>query len=162
MDHVTNRCTIVEDGDFCDAPSMIDPPFPICGRHALELHQHMRRAVEEALADPLRVAAAVHQLTIADDYEAWRQADKALRKPPAQPVVYYLRVGDLIKIGTSRNLASRLAVYPPNATVLATEPGSTDLERWRHEQFNHLLAGRNEWFRADDELLAHIERRCVT
>lgn len=72
------------------------------------------------------------------------------------PLVYYVRCGDLIKIGTTTKLSMRLAAYPPFAELLATEPGGYDVERARHKQFAEHHAMRNEWFTAADDLLAHI------
>lgn len=70
-------------------------------------------------------------------------------------LVYYIRFGDRIKIGTTTNLANRLTALPFDE-VLAVEPGSHFLERSRHKQFAHLRI-KGEWFRAEDELLRFIE-----
>lgn len=72
-------------------------------------------------------------------------------------IVYYLRVGDLIKIGQTSDLPSRLASYPPNAALLATEPGERDiLEAERHAQFASTRAHRREWFHPSAALIEHI------
>lgn len=88
-------------------------------------------------------------------------------------VVYYL--GDpqtqLVKIGTSGVLANRLTELRrsyPGALLLATEPGGIDVERSRHQQFEHLrvesisavlpVGGQTEWFRKEPELMDHIGR----
>lgn len=72
-------------------------------------------------------------------------------------VVYYLRLGDLIKVGFTVDLAARLRDYPPHAHVLATEPGTKTLERQRHHELRHSLNLGREWFARSDEVLAHIE-----
>lgn len=75
-----------------------------------------------------------------------------------QEVVYYLRFGDRVKIGTTKNLAKRLPDIPHDE-VLATEPGGVYVERQRHQQFRHLRAkvGHNrEWFTLTPELAEHI------
>lgn len=71
-------------------------------------------------------------------------------------VVYYLRVGHLIKVGWSGSLERRLNAYPPHSTVLATEPGYQVLERQRHIQFKEHLEEGREWFRPGASLLDHI------
>lgn len=76
-------------------------------------------------------------------------------------VVYYIQVGDLIKLGTTNNLERRLRSYPPNAVVLATETGSFQLETQRVEQFAEYLAGRREWFHPGPRLMAHVDSLCV-
>lgn len=72
-------------------------------------------------------------------------------------VIYYVQVGELIKLGTTTNLARRMNGYPPDAAVLATEQGSYGLEGERIEQFSEYLAGRREWFHPGPRLVAHIE-----
>ena len=72
--------------------------------------------------------------------------------------VYYLRVGEQIKIGFSVDVKRRMRSYPPGSKLLAVEPGTKKLELGRHRQFvQHLDAGR-EWFRPDEELLTHIKK----
>lgn len=46
--------------------------------------------------------------------------------------------------------------YPPDAVLLATEPGHYDVEHERHRQFAADLIERNEWFRPSADLIAHI------
>lgn len=72
-------------------------------------------------------------------------------------VIYYIQVGDLIKLGTTNNLSRRMRAYPPNAVVLATETGSYLRETERVEQFAEYLAGRREWFHQGSRLMAHID-----
>lgn len=82
---------------------------------------------------------------------------EAQRVPPEQarqPVVYYLRFGDRIKIGTTIGLPARLDDVPHDM-LLATEPGGREIERQRHDQLAALRITR-EWFRPDTPLLHHI------
>jgi hypothetical protein len=72
----------------------------------------------------------------------------------AQSVVYYIRIGDVIKIGTTKNMKARMSQLIPDE-ILATEPGSGELENMRHKQFRHLRV-RGERFRPEDDLLSHI------
>ncbi|SMQ67327.1 T5orf172 domain-containing protein [Agreia sp. VKM Ac-1783] len=71
-------------------------------------------------------------------------------------VVYYLRAGDRIKIGTSANPRARLAQLSFD-DLLAFERGNRTLEQRRHAQFAAHRIGRGEWFDTNDELLALIE-----
>lgn len=81
-----------------------------------------------------------------------------------ESVVYYMRVGNRVKIGFTTNLAGRIAAVMPEE-VLATEPGGRMLEGVRHRQFAGLRVTR-EWFRHDGSLTAHIEKlqaqRCAS
>lgn len=70
--------------------------------------------------------------------------------------VYYVRVGEHIKIGFSRNISSRLNGYPPNSELLAVELGDRKLEKARHHQFHAYLAWGREWFTDCQEIRDHI------
>lgn len=80
-------------------------------------------------------------------------------------VVYYIGVkGDgHVKIGTTKNLSSRLSALAGSRPdghlleVLATEPGSYDVEQSRHRQFA-ATRGHGEWFTVTPELQAHIDQ----
>ncbi len=77
------------------------------------------------------------------------------RRYPRTDVVYYIRFGDRIKIGTSSNLPSRLAQLPHDE-LLAIEPGNISKEHARHREFANLRVHENkEWFTVTPELLAH-------
>lgn len=71
-------------------------------------------------------------------------------------VVYYMRVGNRVKIGTSANLDLRLKTINPEE-LMATEPGGTGHERHRHAQFQALRT-HGEWFRLEGALAEHIEK----
>lgn len=69
-------------------------------------------------------------------------------------VVYYIKFGNRIKIGFTRDLAKRLTAIP-NDEVLAAEPGTFELEAQRHAEFkNYQIKG--EWFSLSNELLLRI------
>lgn len=71
-------------------------------------------------------------------------------------IVYYIRRGDLIKIGTTANPHARFGDLLPDE-ILAIEPGSYELESQRHQQFRHLRT-RREYFRPAAELTDHAAR----
>lgn len=70
-------------------------------------------------------------------------------------VVYYMRIGNRIKIGYSNNLAKRLAAINPEE-LMAFEFGDNTLEYTRHLQFRDLRT-HGEWFRHEHPLAAHIK-----
>jgi hypothetical protein len=70
------------------------------------------------------------------------------------PVVYYIRAGSMVKIGTSTNLRRRMNALSTR-TVIAVEPGDATVETERHEQFG-ALRRHGEWFEMDPALAAHI------
>jgi hypothetical protein len=97
--------------------------------------------------------AAGQQFRRGNGYEPWEE------------VVYYCGRGDLIKIGTSNSVHTR--VHQLRARLLATEPGGFAVEHDRHRQFAAFEAARaaarqgfpnvGEWFHSAPELLAHIK-----
>lgn len=116
----------------------------------------VRRTVVEASK---RKRAAREQRE-ADEQAARLEAAKvaaASGEPvPAESVVYYMRVGNRVKIGYSTNLKQRLTAVVPEE-VMATEPGGRLLEQVRHRQFAELWVAR-EWFRLEEPLIGHIAR----
>jgi hypothetical protein len=87
----------------------------------------------------------------------------------AQSVVYYIRMPEssiragCIKIGHTRDLTQRLWQlqdrYGGAPEVLATEPGSSELEDDRHSRFSHLsMGGFNEYFSPGQDLLSWIDQ----
>lgn len=75
-------------------------------------------------------------------------------RPTTVHVVYYVRFGDRIKIGTSGRPRQRLSAIPHDE-LLAFEPGDRMLEQKRHLQFAVARLGTSEWFAATPRLLAH-------
>jgi hypothetical protein len=103
---------------------------------------------------------------IAEKLGGYRFAMLARAKPPGRDdwkpptlsgsIVYYIRRGPVIKIGTTTEASVRLGDLMPDE-ILAFEPGGLNEETLRHHQFAHLRC-RGEHFRPEPELLEHIRR----
>lgn len=99
--------------------------------------------------------------------EERRQAEDDLRRrleeiratpTVAFEVVYYITWGNRIKIGTTRNLRSRMAVLYHDE-VLAIEPGSYTLESQRHREFaGSRVERQKEWFHPTPDLISHVKQ----
>ena len=76
------------------------------------------------------------------------------------PVVYFARLGDNVKIGTSTNLKGRMrSFYLSLEDVLLVVPGGADVEDAYHKQFASSQVngdGRRELFRLSGELLRFL------
>ena len=73
------------------------------------------------------------------------------------PVVYFIRNGNRIKIGTTADLhqrVRRLSLRMDNVALILI--GNRDLERSMHRQFNALRVGNSEWFRDAEPLSRFI------
>jgi hypothetical protein len=146
-----SACTIeLSDGSPCGRPSAREMPFPICGRHAAQLYRYLIKLMGDFDSQPL--ARMQMWVDTIEDLQAAAAAKAAKRSY----VVYYLQVGDLIKVGYTAHLRQRMASYPPTRTLLATEPGGEQVERQRHFQFAELLRHGNEWFSPGAALVDHI------
>lgn len=123
------------DGGRCGKP--LDEFAPVCRPHGLAITQAYIRATRD------------RQLP---------QFDRPSRRDKPD-VVYYLRLpGDRVKIGTTRDLRTRVGSLRATLDdVLATEPGGRPLEQLRHRQFaEDRINPRREDFRASDVLMSHV------
>lgn len=75
---------------------------------------------------------------------------------PPGAVVYFIRMGDLVKIGHTTNIARRVqGLSLTMQQVVATETGGRHREAELHCQFAHLREF-GEWFRAEPTLIEYI------
>ncbi|MFN2636864.1 MAG: hypothetical protein ABR585_07560 [Gemmatimonadaceae bacterium] len=136
--------------------------IPLCADH-LEGHQGYLRTVDEGerwgelMKDAWEDSRRARTDGLASR-QAWEGDYLAARRKlySGQSVVYYIRVGDLIKIGVTTNMKARMPQLMPDE-ILATEPGGPDVERARQAQFAHLKV-RGERFEAGPELTGHIAK----
>lgn len=130
----------------------------LCRKHLQAYREHIDELEDIARSAEDRYTELYH-LERAQRSQAERDRRETLideARAQGRLVVYYIRIGDLIKIGTTTNLKRRMDHLQPDE-LLATEPGHLDLERQRHLQFDHLrLKPRSERFRMEPELLDHI------
>ncbi|WP_394553850.1 GIY-YIG nuclease family protein [Agromyces sp. MMS24-JH15] len=151
-------------GHPCGAPAEPDAPIALCTTHLLVAHEWVDRTlgVTDLLPGPcpacgsrLGVQYPSGWLCAACEWRYGDLADPGL-PPPRVDVVYYLRLGDRVKIGTSSNPRQRFTALPHDE-VLAFERGDRRLEQRRHAQFaaHRILDG--EWFHLVDELRAHAD-----
>src|SRR5262249_45238273 len=92
------------------------------------------------------------------------QRRRRQRRHRAEEVVYFVRAGDAIKIGVTRDVERRLRALATGSAVplelLATLPGGRSLEKKLHERFRRFHV-RGEWFRADEVLLRYIREQAA-
>ncbi|WP_082513373.1 MULTISPECIES: GIY-YIG nuclease family protein [unclassified Leifsonia] len=164
MDHPNLHCGIVfRDGSRCSGTAPTDADLNLCDQHLLAAAEVANG--ENGLTDllpspcpacgsPLGVHFPSGWICAVCEWRHGEMPDGELA-PPRLDVVYYIRFGDLIKIGTSANPRRRIASLPHDE-VLAFERGDRRLERQRHLQFAAHQMNRGEWFQVHDELLTHI------
>jgi hypothetical protein len=83
---------------------------------------------------------------------------KVISGAPHCPVVYFLRAGTLVKIGTSTRLLTRVSDLSLSlADVALIMPGGYDVEDAYHKRFaRQRVRDRREWFRVAGELLTFL------
>jgi hypothetical protein len=138
-----------------------DPAFT----HIATVAMEMRGAGVEMTAETMDAVVKMGRARHAQG----KNPDGSAPGPPTTPfpsreqmaatgVVYYIRRGEFVKIGTTIRLKSRMQALAPDE-VLAVEPGSYQLERRMHKRFAHLQAPfMREYFRIEPELTDHIAK----
>jgi hypothetical protein len=123
-----------------------DPAFPRIADALQDLASAGVELTEATIEIALKIGRQKHAETQA----------KRHRTPERRSIVYYIRRGELIKIGTTTNPAVRLKSLMPDE-ILAFEPGGVEQERARHRQFEgSRVAKKSEYFRQTDELKVHV------
>lgn len=145
-----STCTIARrDGSFCGDEAMPDLPASVCPKHAARIFLHLRDIVGSSDRGDLA-------LRLVNSFEQEQRARRRRATYRSAPeVVYYVRVGDHIKIGHTTNLRQRMNSYR-TGTLLAVEAGDLRLEARRHRQFAGSLAAGREWFTPTPDLMQHI------
>jgi T5orf172 domain len=150
------------DGGSCPRGVPEDAPLALCELHLAVAAEwaHRSTGVTDLLPSPCRACGA----QVGVRYPAgwicgiceWRVGDVVDDElpPPRVDVVYYLRFGDRVKIGTTANPRQRLAAIWHDE-VLAFERGDRRVERRRHAQFADDRLG-GEWFQLSPAVREHI------
>lgn len=147
----------------CAQPVESDSPLNLCSGHLLTAYDWVARdvGVTDLLPSPCLACGSrvgIHYpsgwICATCEWRVGEVPDGELELARVD-VVYYLRFGDRIKIGTSSNPRSRLAQLRYDE-LLAFEPGNRAVEQRRHAQFAEYRYPGSEWFRSHRELDAHI------
>jgi hypothetical protein len=147
----SDRCT----WQFCTANADLRHQrrgAQLCREHALFTWSIVEDEIRRSGMSPADLQAEREEQARAKEAERERIAVKNAELG----TVYYLRVGDHIKIGFAGNLHQRLTAYPPGSVLLAVEQGSLDVEASRHREFADFLAAGREWFVPGARLMDHV------
>lgn len=143
MTHFTSCGALLADGRDCHASPVPDAPVNLCLRHLKEAADYFHAMT----SDPERVAAAWSQV-----------AEERASAPEKRSIVYFVRFGDRVKIGTTTNPRIRFGALPFDE-ILATFPGDRSTEQLLHRRFASLrLTKTGEWFRDDPQIRDFITR----
>lgn len=149
--------------DVCAGEVPSDAPIALCRRHLAVAAEwaDAGSGATDVIPSPCRVCGSRVGVKYPSGWVCavceWRVGavvDDEL-PPPRVDVVYYLRVEDRVKIGTSMNPRARLGALWHDE-LLAFERGGRVLEHRRHTQFASDRYGRTEWFQLSAALAAHL------
>jgi len=136
-----------------------DPAWPSVAAVLREMAEADVEIDEAAAGIAAKLGGRRHRLAMVDP-EATRSGRVVFHQMTlagtSDSIVYYVRRGHLIKIGTTTNPAVRFRALLPDE-ILAFEPGGEDLETVRHRLFGHLWQ-RGEYFRIAPELLEYARQ----
>jgi hypothetical protein len=139
----------------CVRKSFSADKIPLCGDHfghVADLYKIECRRL--GLDKPRKPSARWLEYQAAERAKA---DERASRRREAENQVYYVQLGDRIKIGYTKNIRRRMAQLRTHPRfVLAVEPGGPEQERLRHQEFAGLRDGRREEFFPHERLMRHI------
>ncbi|MFD9192970.1 GIY-YIG nuclease family protein [Streptomyces phaeochromogenes] len=161
------RCVGTHKGEPCRLVVSQTEPFPLCVQHykdsgLAEYHTWSRgtpQEIREEINNRVREKVDEEEKKL---QERWlsdhgvKLVDNRIIRAEKDPIVYFIRSGHLVKIGTTVDLIKRMKEFTlPDLVVLATEPGYRKRERQLHLQFKS-LRHQGEWFRLEDPLVGYI------
>lgn len=100
-----------------------------------------------------RVADVNERIAAREQREA--DAEKHAFMQRQDGMLYFIRLGDLVKVGWTRDLRSRLKSYGASASLLVAYPGTRDDETTLHRQLRPALAKGREWYH-DGDVINHF------
>lgn len=133
---------------MCGSPKWTSVPgMELCQKHALSVWQNVDTLVQGGEVQPPVPVVKIDPT----------QLPPPLPQTPDGGWIYYLQIGDRIKIGYASSMYNRMRSYPPNSILLAVHPGKIADERRIHREVaHHRVAGR-EWYGVTPEMVAYVE-----
>lgn len=139
--------------------------FPICSVHAAAVweaiehrdkidreEQHLSEAMAAMVAR--RDAIRLERRQALAEEDAQRKSDLKADKVEGQ--IYFIMLGDLVKVGWSSNLRKRLKSYGASAELLAHYPAYRADETHLHQQLKPSRAKGREWYHYDSAIRLYI------
>lgn len=162
-------CVGTYDGEPCRMVVTIEHPFRLCAEHfrtsGLSEYATWRHGAPDDIRQEISRRALeqfmkAHRADIEalDERLGVKQLEGHIVRRDAKPVVYFIRCGAMVKIGTTIDVVARIKnLNNPQLVLLATEEGYYKRERQLHRQFAELRIER-EWFRLEGPLVDHIDQ----
>lgn len=133
----------------------------ICTVHQVAVWEHVNDTLDEPDVDQTRAAMRARRDAIRLAEEDVREAEAELARQQKRDLdapgdVYYVRVGDLIKVGWTSDLYARVRSYGPGAELLVHFKGTRRDETNLHRNLVPSRAKGREWYHEDAVVQAFI------
>lgn len=137
-------------------PRLINEILDFPGMYMIERHMFNAQDLGLDIRDPevLRRCINAGKLEWNDYQQQLREDNARWEAYRHEPIVYYVRLADLVKIGTTQRIDNRMSAVSPQQ-IMGIERGSYFEEAKRHRDFKHLNT-HGEWFRIEPDLETHI------
>lgn len=132
----------------CSVPdcrdTTVEAPFPICAAHYAGLIRHFHQTVQ----------GNGYTRDLYGNYEDRIERETQDRRE-RERVLYFIRFGDLVKIGITSNVARRLSELPHDEVLGVMRGTYKDEAQWHDRFAEHHHQG--EWFRCTPYVRSRIE-----
>lgn len=129
--------------------------LPICHDHAAVIWKQMMPFATRDNAFIEAVADLNHRVALREQLEAEQEKAEFLARDDGD--IYFIRIGDMVKVGWTRDLWQRVKSYGASAELLVAYPGSRTDETNLHRQLRPALAKGREWYEDGPIIAAFID-----
>lgn len=138
-------------------PRRRDPSMelPVCYRHAGVLWRQLTRL--HVRDDRFIEAIADVNAKVAERESRIHADEQALHMQRQDGDIYFVRIGDLVKVGWTRDLEKRLKQYGASAQLLVCYDATRDDETNLHRQLTPARAKGREWYHDGDVIQRFID-----
>lgn len=148
----TERCIARIDGRKCGMPSAIEAPVTLCAYHRWEVAVGVAPELRDCMPAPSHPSQLPEQACPVP----------TPGKGVHSAVVYFLAMGNRVKIGLTTNLEKRMSTLAVSRdSVNLTLDGGRDLEAALHQHFTSLRVNGTEWFRLEPPLSDYIAAKAA-
>lgn len=137
-----------------------DPELEVALRKLLEAKDCAARVALHSGHEEIQTDTAALAVPDGPIGESVRNIESLLALKRHAPVVYFIRNGNRVKIGTTQNLRGRVArLSLRTEDLLRVEHGGVNYERTIHELFVDYRIGNTEWFHMRGAVADRIAKR---
>jgi hypothetical protein len=134
--------------DHCSGELVAGSPVALCAKHLREVYQFTQDIIAEGWDSAVR--------DYVSDLHKTFKPPRSVTKQPRQGYVYFIQLGDRVKIGFTENPKQRFRDLPHEKIIGIVKGTRADEKGWHVMLADYRVVG--EWFVADPELLEVLHR----